>query len=123
MALIQEHRVEKPELKKYIICLVGSVKQEDDWRRWVALLTSQGYIVFEAGLYGAVGENIPQKVWDLVTEVHHGKIDMSHVIGVIRKSNGTVGEDTQDDIQYAREHRKMVAKVESIAYHGVLNDW
>ena len=123
MALIQEHRVEKPELKKYIICLVGSVKQEEDWRRWVALLTSQGYIVFEAGLYGAVGDNISQVTWDRVTEVQHGKILRSHVVGVIRKRDSTIGTNTSDDIDFARRNGKMIAKVESIAYHGIFNDW
>ena len=122
--VLEERKVEvTPEIKKQIICLVGSVKQKEDWMRWVAHLTSLGFIVFEAGLYGTVGDNISQATWDRVTKVHHKKIGMSHVVGVIRKRNGTVGPHTKDDIQYAMDHGKMIAKVESIAYHGIFNDW
>mgnify|MGYP001612200432 CR=1 FL=1 len=122
--VFEERQVEvAPEIKKQIICLVGSVKQEEDWRMWVKFLTIRGYVVLEVGLYGAVGDSISQPTWDLVTLVHHKKIEMCDVVGVIRKRNGTVGQHTQEDIQYAREHGKMVAKVESITYNGVYNDW
>lgn len=94
MALVQEQRIEKAKVKKPIICLVGSVKQEDDWRMWVKVLTIRGYVVLEAGLYGTVGESITQETWDLVELVHHKKIEISDVVGVIRKRDGTVGENT-----------------------------
>ena len=104
-------------MRDKVICLVGSIKQEAQWRDWTELLTRMGYVVFEAGCYCYTDE------FDDVTLVHHKKIEMSDVIGVIRKDDGTVGVHTQGDIDHARKFGKMIAKVESIAYNGSLNDW
>lgn len=88
-----------------IITLVGSVKQEADWRRWVELLTTRGHMVFEAGRYGTVGKDILQEDWDKITKVHHEKIEHSNLVLVIPKPEGsTFGEHTKADIDHAKKY-------------------
>jgi hypothetical protein len=109
----------KATLKPKVVCLVGSVDQKYEWFDFAEALTKRGFVVFEAGSYD---KEAPKEVWDIVTQVHHRKIELSDVIGVIRKPDGTIGEHTQADIAYAFEKGKTVAKVESI-FRGVYADW
>ncbi len=103
-----------------IITLVGSVKQEADWRRWTELLTSRGHLVFEAGRYGIVGKDIEQADWDRVTKVHHEKIEHSNLVLVIPKPDGSVGEHTTADILHARKYEVPVFTV--FDYDSRFND-
>jgi len=105
---------EEGGVKSEVICLVGSVKQEKDWRTWIAKLTSKGYVVFGAGLYGTVEKGVSRETWDLVSRVHWRKIDLSDVVAVIRKKDGTVGADTQMDVKYAISKGKRVVYVEDL---------
>ena len=95
-----------------IVCLVGSVKQRDDWLRYTARLTALGYVVLEAGLYGTVDEDIVKETWDLVGKVHFQKIRMADMVALIRKPDGTVGKDTQADIDYAKSQNKPIIEVD-----------
>ena len=105
---------EQRGVKKEVICLVGSVKQEKDWRDWNARLTSRGYVVFGAGLYGTLDGGVSQETWELVSRVHWRKIDLSDVVAVIRKKDGTIGTDTLADVEYARSRGKRVVYVEDL---------
>ena len=89
------------EGKARTICLVGSVKQESEWRACTDRLTELGYIVLEAGCYHPNNE---QKRWERVERVHLNKILSSSLVGVIRKLDGSVGGDTQKEIEFARRH-------------------
>jgi hypothetical protein len=102
------------KIQDRIICLVGSVKQEKDWREWVSKLTARGYVVFEAGLYGTVGNGIDQEIWDKVTFVHQKKIELSDTIGIIKKPDGSIGQHTKEDIDYALGLGKEVVDVRDI---------
>ncbi len=89
-----------------ILCLVGSVKQVDEWRSITDALTRRGYVILEAGAYGSVGHNITQKEWDTVTLVHWSKIDLCHRVLVIKKPDGSIGEHTKLDCLYAKQRGK-----------------
>lgn len=101
-------------MRHKIVCLVGSVKQVDDWRSITAQLTAKGYVVLEAGLYGTAGLDINQATWDLVGDVHFQKIEMADVVATIAKPDRTFGKDTMNDIEYARQHDKPVVAWESL---------
>lgn len=94
-----------------VVCLVGSVAQEENWRRATESLTKRGFVVFEAGNYD---KNSRQEVWDLITMVHRKKILLSKIVCVIRKPDGTLGEDTQKDVEFARTHRKIVVELNDL---------
>jgi hypothetical protein len=106
-------------MHRWVVTLVGSVAQEQDWHHWAEVLTKEGFVVFEAGSYD---KNSPAETWNLITRVHQRKIEISDIVGVIRKPDGSVGEHTKADIAYGYKHNKRVAKVESLL-NGVLNDW
>lgn len=96
------------------VTLIGSVKQEADWRRYVSELTKRGYVVFEAGLYGTLGGDIPSEVWELVTQVHFQKIQMSDMVATIRKPDGTIGDHTRGDMEFGKENNKRIFEVETL---------
>jgi hypothetical protein len=92
-----------------IVCLVGSVSQEADWRHYAAELTKRGYVVFEAGSYD---KNVPKETWQLITQIHWRKIELSDIVAIIRKPNGSIGTDTWHDIEFARLCHKEIEDAE-----------
>jgi len=109
------------EVKNEVICLVGSVRQEKDWRYWIARLTAEGYIVFGAGLYQTIDEGVSQETWGLVSKVHLKKIDLSDIVAIIRKEDGSIGDDTRSDVEYARSMGKRVVNVEDLLGDSVVS--
>ena len=94
------------------VCLVGSTSQEADWREYTSLLTQKGYIVFEAGSYD---KNVSKEIWDIVGEVHWGKIDLSDIVAVIPKPDeAPLGYHTNKDINYALSKGKVVKFVTTL---------
>ena len=61
-------------------------------------------MVFEAGLYGTVGKDILQEDWNKVSHVHHDKIEISQLVLVIPKADGSIGEDTMQDVAHAKKY-------------------
>lgn len=98
-----------------IVCLVGSVKQQYDWQQWTKTLTSEGCVVLEAGVYGTRGIDVDEETWQKITYIHWKKIEMADIIGVIRKPNKTIGEDTAKDILYAQNRGKKIMDVDDIS--------
>ena len=98
-------------VKETVICLVGSVKQVEDWRKWTEVLTRRGYVVLEAGWYGADKSGISEEEKRLQVDVHSKKLDLANVIGIIEKPDGSLGKGTERDIDHARARGKVVIPV------------
>ena len=58
----------------------------------------------------------------MLRQIHRRKIEMSDVVAIIRKKDGTVGEHVSEEIAFASSLGKKVCNVES-ALKGILNDW
>jgi hypothetical protein len=104
-----------------IVCLSGSTRFKDAYRRENARLTLDGKIVLSVGFFhhsdgvpdaapeSAMGENGEWK--EDADHLHLRKIDLAdrlHVINV----DGYVGESTREEIEYARETDTKVTWLE-----------
>ena len=96
-----------------VITLCGSTKFKEEFLQVQKELTLAGNIVISVGLFGHSGDN---EVWnegikEMLDDMHKRKIDMADEIFVINV-NGYIGESTQDEIKYARQHNKQVKYLE-----------
>jgi hypothetical protein len=94
-----------------IVCLIGCIDQEQDWRDITSRLTQEGFIVFEAGSYD---RNVPKEIWDRVTLVHQRKIALSHIVVRIPTPDGSITSGTKSDIEYAHKINKKVVSVDEL---------
>ncbi len=103
-----------------VVTLCGSTRFKDEFLEVQKQLTLKGYIVLTVGLFGHSGDN---EVWEgmdegtltktkeMLDDMHKRKIDMSDEIFVINPG-GYIGESTRSEIEYAREHGKMIRFLE-----------
>lgn len=102
-----------------IVCLCGSTRFYDEFRRQNLLLTLRGEIVLSIGcdtksdsdlaLAAEFGEILNMK--SRLDDPHKRKIDLCDYILVLNVG-GYVGESTRGEIAYAREHHKRVTYLE-----------
>lgn len=102
--------------KYKVITLCGSSRFKDAFMETQKRLTLEGNIVISVGLFGHSGD---EEVWDgmdegalsktkrMLDDMHKRKIDMADEIYVINV-DGYIGESTRSEIEYAREHGKIV---------------
>ena len=106
-------------MKKYkVITLCGSTKFEDEFMNAQRDLTLQGNIVISVGVFG---HSRDKNVWEgmenptqtklMLDDIHKRKIDMSDEIFVINVG-GYIGDSTRSEIEYAKEHGKVVKYLE-----------
>ncbi|MDD4137945.1 MAG: hypothetical protein PHT99_08665 [Methanoregula sp.] len=96
-----------------VITLCGSVKFWDEYRKWNAILTLQGNIVFSCGL--SLKEGYEDIIHDLPLDdvkkdldfIHLRKIDLSDEIFVLNVG-GYIGDSTKREIEYATAKGKAV---------------
>ena len=120
---IKDLQIEMNKLKqqKYkVITLCGSTRFKDEFIKAQKELTLKGNIVISVGLFGHSGDN---EVWENMSEgeltktkemlddMHKRKIDMSDEIFVINV-DGYIGESTRSEIEYAKNHGKIVKYLE-----------
>lgn len=93
-----------------IITLCGSLRFEEDFRKWDERLTLAGHTVFTVSVYPSYkGE----KNWyDEATKAkldaaHKRKIDISDMILVLNR-DGYIGDSTASEIQHARNAGKKI---------------
>lgn len=102
-------------LKPEIITLCGSTKFKEDFQTIQEQLTLQNKIVISVGLFGHADNKfktvITPEVKIMLDELHKRKIDLSDSIYVINK-NGYIGESTQSEIKYAKQHNKNIYYLE-----------
>ena len=96
-----------------VITLCGSTKFKEEFLQVQKELTLAGNIVISVGLFGHSGDN---EVWnegtkEMLDDMHKRKIDMADEIFVVNV-NGYIGESTQSEIKYARQHNKQIKYLE-----------
>lgn len=99
-----------------VITLCGSTRFKDEFLQTQKDLTLQGNIVISVGLFGhaddsEVWENMDEgtltKTKEMLDDMHKRKIDMADEIFVINVG-GYIGNSTRSEIEYAKEHGKIV---------------
>ena len=103
-----------------VVTLCGSTRFKDEFMKVQKELTLKGYIVISVGLFGHSGDN---EVWEnmdegtltktkeMLDDMHKRKIDMADEILVINV-NGYIGSSTASEIEYAKEHGKVIKYLE-----------
>ena len=103
-----------------VITLCGSTRFKDEFMEAQKRLTLEGNIVISVGLFGHSGD---EEVWEnmdegtltrtkvMLDDMHNRKIDMADEIFVINVG-GYIGDSTRSEIEYAREHGKVVRYLE-----------
>ncbi len=103
-----------------VITLCGSTRFKDEFMEAQKRLTLEGNIVISVGLFGHSGD---EEVWEnmdggtltktkvMLDDMHKRKIDMADEIFVINVG-GYIGDSTRSEIEYAREHGKVVRYLE-----------
>ncbi len=96
--------------KPYIICLCGSTRFREVYRREMCRLTFEGNIVLTVGCLKGDPEwgQAPKLLLDVL---HKRKIDLADEVFVLNV-NGYVGESTASEIQYAESIGKAVRYLE-----------
>ena len=104
-----------------VITLCGSTRFKDEFLQVQKELTLQGNIVISVGLFGHAGdfevwENMNEgtltKAKEMLDDMHKRKIDMADEIFVINVG-GYIGDSTKSEIEYAKEHDKIVRYLEN----------
>ena len=109
-------------VKNYkVITLCGSTRFKDEFLQVQKELTLQGNIVISVRLFGHAGdfevwENMNEgtltKTKEMLDDMHKRKIDMADEIFVINVG-GYIGDSTKSEIEYAKEHDKIVRYLEN----------
>lgn len=101
-----------------IVCLCGSTRFYDEWQQANFDETMGGKIVLSVGFYphagnkahaAHVGVTPAQKI--ALDELHKRKIDLADEILVLNVG-GYIGESTQSEIEYAKNHGKPIRYLE-----------
>lgn len=94
-----------------IVCLCGSTKFREEYRRENARLTLLGYIVLSVGCFQGDPEWGTNKV--NLDQLHLRKIDLADRVFVINPGR-YIGESTRREIAYAKENSKPIDYLETI---------
>lgn len=94
-----------------IITLCGSLKFEEEFKKWDERLTLLGHICFTVSVYPSYKQGVKQWYTEdqklRLDQAHKEKILASDAILVIC-SGAYIGESTTSEIAYARFHHKQV---------------
>lgn len=95
-------------MRKYnIITLCGSTRFKDEFERINKELTLSGNIVISVGCFGHAGDVFTDEQKIMLDDIHKAKIDLADEIFVINVG-GYIGNSTKSEIEYARQHGKIV---------------
>lgn len=108
--------------KYKVVTLCGSTRFKEQFMKAQKDLTLKGFIVISVGLFGHSGdeevwENMDEgtltKTKEMLDDMHKRKIDMADEIFVIN-AHGYIGDSTKSEIEYAKEHGKIINYLENI---------
>lgn len=95
-------------MRKYnIITLCGSTRFKEEFERINKELTLAGNIVISVGCFGHAGDVFTDEQKIMLDDIHKAKIDLADEIFVINVG-GYIGNSTRSEIEYARQHGKIV---------------
>lgn len=96
-----------------VITLCGSARFKDEFRKQEQILSLKGYIVLSPIFFDdKIQTKLEQTKLEMLKLMHYRRIDWSDEILVINK-NGYIGESTKKEIDYARNHSKIVNFIEN----------
>ncbi len=103
-----------------IVCLCGSTKFREEYRKANSDFTHQGWIVLTVGcLQGDPEWGMADK--GMLDELHKRKIDIADLVFVINKDN-YIGESTKSEIEYAELHNKHVGYLEAPSPDAIMTN-
>jgi len=104
--------------EKYpVITICGSSKQKADWEHYQKKLALEGNVVLAINIYlglEAKDYNDDTETKRLLMELHRQKIRMADKVCFIRKPDGTLGDHTTTERDYAIELKKFIFSVPSL---------
>lgn len=96
-----------------VITLCGSARFKDEFRKQEQILSLKGYIVLSPIFFDDEKQiKLEHSTLEMLKLMHYRRIDLSDEILVINK-NGYIGESTKKEIDYARNHSKIVNFIEN----------
>lgn len=96
-----------------VITLCGSARFKDEFRKQAQILSLKGYIVLSPIFFDEeIQTKLERTKLEMLKLMHYRRIDLSDEILVINK-NGYIGESTKKEIDYARNHSKIVNFIEN----------
>ncbi len=104
-----------------VVCLCGSTRFMDAFHATGWQLTLDGYIVLTVGVCKHAedhgGEVLGSDVAAKLDELHLRKIDMADIV-MILNVDGYIGESTQKELDYAKQHGKTIVFLEKAPAHA-----
>lgn len=97
-----------------IVCLCGSTKFYSTFQEVNLIETMNGNIVLSIGCdtkSDSMLSVITEEMKHELDELHKRKIDLASEV-IILNVNGYIGESTRSEIEYAREHNKIIRYLE-----------
>lgn len=109
-----------PGFKPPIVCLIGSTRFREGYRRLNAMFTFQGFVVLSCGSFQGDPEAgyAPKGYLD---HLHKRKIDLADLIVCINPGD-YIGESTKSEIEYAVASGKCVMFSEQFPGWGIKSD-
>ena len=101
-----------------IVTLVGSSKQRKDFEKQIKRLVVEGFCPICIGVY--LGDENPEdyneesELKEKLRLAHRKRIEIAHIVGIIRKPDGGIGNDTLKEVLYAYTLNKEVMFAEEI---------
>jgi len=109
-----------------VVCLCGSTRFMDVFHGVGWQLTLDGYIVLTVGVCKHAedhgGEALGPDVAAKLDELHLRKIDIADIV-MILNVDGYIGESTQKELDYAKQHEKIIVFLENAPAHATSPYW
>jgi len=98
-----------------IVCLCGSTRFYDEFRKANLRETLKGKIVLSIGCDFKSDDGLGLSESDKIRldELHKRKIDLADEILILNKG-GYIGESTKSELEYAKSHNKKISYLEKI---------
>lgn len=90
-----------------VVVLCGSTRFKRDHEAANAAETLAGHIVLACGIYGHATDDVTEDQKAALDRLHLHKIDLADEVIVVNPT-GYIGQSTQAEIAYARQHHKPV---------------
>lgn len=100
-----------------VVTICGSSKQRADWEFYQKKLALEGNVVLAINIYLGLedkGYNDDTKTKRLLMELHRQKIRMADNVCFILKPDGSLGDHTRSEWEYAKSKGKGIFFVPSI---------